>query len=397
MSGKPFSTPPYPPTISVSDFDLAIPEEQVALLKHLLQLSPIAPETWENKQDKFGVSREWLLEAVEHWKSGFDWRAQEKEINSFPQFLAKVKGSEPDEEFDVHFAALFSERRDAVPIVLFHGWPGSFLEFLPLLSILRSKYTPTNLPFHFIVPSLIGYGFSSPPPLERSFSLEDCASVMQNLVEGLGFKDGYVAQGGDVGSLVARLLAVNDPNCKALHLNFCQMSKPDSVGDQDVSPEEGEALAANAMFGQLGIAYAMEQGTKTSTIGLVLQSSPVGLLAWVGEKFIECSDQTPSFDVILESVSLYWFTRTIAKCFYPYREMFSGSQLGHGNPNYRVSKPLGYSWFPKEILPSPKSWVSTTGNLVFHRAHTSGGHFAALEEPALFLEDLEAFVGQVWK
>lgn len=122
-----------------------------------------------------------------------------------------------EDSLDIHFAGLFSERADAIPILLLHGWPGNFLEFLPILSILKSQYSPSTLPYHFIIPSLPGYAFSSPPPLNRDFRIEDVSRVMNQLMLDLGFGTGYVVQGGDVGSKVARVLAAEHASCHAVH------------------------------------------------------------------------------------------------------------------------------------------------------------------------------------
>jgi microsomal epoxide hydrolase len=143
-------------------------------------------------------------------------RKHEVEINSLPHYTAPVK-DDNGKLFSIHFLALYSERRDATPLVLLHGWPGSFLEFIPILKILSRRYTPETLPYHVIVPSLPGYTFSSPPPLDQDFSIEDVARIINKLVVGLGFGDGYVVQGGDIGSDVSRILAAEHPSCKAVH------------------------------------------------------------------------------------------------------------------------------------------------------------------------------------
>jgi microsomal epoxide hydrolase len=138
-------------------------------------------------------------------------------MNSVPHFKTPVRNGEDD--LDIHFIGLFSERQDAIPILLLHGWPGSILEFLPILSDLVSKYTPSTLPYHFIAPSLPGYAFSSPPPLNKDFCIEDIARVMNQLMLDLGFGTGYVVQGGDIGSKVGRVLAAEHDACRAVHCN----------------------------------------------------------------------------------------------------------------------------------------------------------------------------------
>lgn len=143
-------------------------------------------------------------------------RKCEDQINSFPNFTAPIK-DDNGHEFTLHFVALFSQKPDAVPIAFFHGWPGSILEFLPMLSLIKSQYPdPASLPYHIIVPSLPGYTFSSSPPLDRDFVSEDMAPLLNKLMIALGFDDGYIAQGGDLGSFISRQLGVEAKECKGM-------------------------------------------------------------------------------------------------------------------------------------------------------------------------------------
>lgn len=205
-------------------------------------------------------------------------RESEKFINSFPNYTlpVKVKG----EEINLHFVALFSDKEDAVPLVFSHGWPGSFLEFLPILSILREQYSPTDLPFHVVVPSLPGYAYSASPPLGSEFGIDDLAQSIHLLMLELGFGSGYVAQGGDIGSYVSRILGAKYEECKAVHLNFSIILKPDGVSDDKLNEAEKEGLERMNAFMTRGHAYASEQATRPGTIGFVLSSSPLALLAW---------------------------------------------------------------------------------------------------------------------
>lgn len=140
-------------------------------------------------------------------------RKHESHMNSFPQFIAPIKDDD-GKTYDIHFVALFSEKKDAIPIVLCHGWPGSFLEFLPMFDILRKRHSPADLPYHLVVPSLPGYTFSSPPPLNKDFGIHDVARLFDKLMVSLGFGNGYVAQGGDIGSKVARVMCAEHEACK---------------------------------------------------------------------------------------------------------------------------------------------------------------------------------------
>ncbi|KAF4997501.1 hypothetical protein FGRMN_3865 [Fusarium graminum] len=375
-------------------FQVSIAEDRVAELKQLVKLGKIAPPTYEStqKEHNYGIDHQWLTDAKAAWID-FDWRAAEKHINTFNHWTSPVKDRKGD--FEIHFTGLFSAKPDAIPVVMLHGWPGSFLEFLQILSILKERYTPETLPYHIVVPSLPGYAFSSPPPLDQDFDIGDVARVINTLMVNLGFGSGYVAQGGDIGSRILRVLAATYKECKAGHLNFCIMAKPSDVSD-DITEAEKKGVERANEFNRLGSAYALSHATKPSTIGLVLSTSPLALLAWIGEKFRDWTDKDPSFEEILTSVSLYWLTDTFPTSIYPYRQRFTPGNTGaHDDPDWKIAKPLGYSWFPYELAPIPRAWVQTTGNLVFHRAHERGGHFAALEQPEVLLKDFQEFVQQI--
>ncbi|KAF8207427.1 epoxide hydrolase [Mycena galopus ATCC 62051] len=392
---SPFSTFPNPPGLEAKPFTVSISDADVAELKSLLKASRLGPSTPTNSNPSdhsLGVSLDWLKTAKQTWETSFDWRAQEKRMNSFPHFMTKVPVQIGGNEYihDIHFMALFSKKKDAVPLIMLHGWPGSFIEFMPILGILSEKYTPETLPYHVVVPSLPGYGFSSGPQ-STEFKMVDVAKIFNDLMLGLGF-DKYVAQGGDVGSGVARLLTMNHDNCKAIHLNMFSAAPPPTDDRSILSQAEREALDRGAVFRQTGWAYGIEQGTRPNTLGFALSSSPLALLAWIGEKMLEWSDENPSMDEILTNGSIYWFTNSISTSFYPYRESIT---RGPGYYKYH-EKPVGYTWFPREIIPFPESWVKKDCNLVFYRQAQSGGHFAALEVPEVLLKDVEDFVAQVW-
>jgi microsomal epoxide hydrolase len=293
----------------------------------------------------------------------------------------------------VHFAALFSSNPSAIPIALFHGWPGSFLEFLPIMDLLRKKYTPETLPYHIIVPSLPGFALSDDPPLSQDWKLSDTARIMHKLLLSLDFgRTGYLVQGGDIGSLVSRTMAVTYPECKGMHLNFMfhtGITDKSSPSDK-LSAQEEKGLQRLHDFTEKGSAYAKMHGTKPSTIGLVLASSPIAQLAWIGEKFLAWSDPrtTPSLHAIVSDVALYWLTGCFPTSIYTYREVRELKYVG---------KPTGYSYFPYELAPVPRAWAEKTADAVWSREHEKGGHFAALEVPEVLLRDLEEWAKVAWK
>ncbi|KAL2838757.1 Alpha/Beta hydrolase protein [Aspergillus pseudodeflectus] len=391
----PFSKLPSTAKITPSIFRIAVSDEQLSEFKTLVKLSKIGPQTYENTREdgRFGVTHGWISARKDEWLNSFDWREVEARANSFPQYTTEIEG------LTVHFAALFSEKADAVPIVLLHGWPGSYFEFLPLLQLFRDEFTPSTLPYHLIVPSLPGYAFSSGPPLHKNWTNTDSARAINQLMQNIGLGSGYVAQGGDIGSRISRLLSLNYDGCKAVHLNFCPTpTRPEGVSDEDLSDLEKLGLERYRAFLESGRAYAQEHATRPATIGHVLSSSPLALLAWIGEKYLEWPDAPLSSETILELVTLYWLTDTYPRAIYPYREntLAPRDATASLTTDFYIHKPLGFSYFPQELMPVPRSWVAKTGNLVYFKEHTKGGHFAALEQPKAIKEDLVEFISQVW-
>jgi microsomal epoxide hydrolase len=205
----------YSPPDTAKPFTLSIPDSTISEWRQLLQLSKLGPKTFENQQTKenYGVTYKWLSETKDYWLNKYDWRAQEKHINSFPNYTMKI------EEINVHFVALFSEKKDAIPIIFMHGWPGSFIEFLPMCELIGKKYEAKDMPYHIIVPSIPGYTLSSTLPVDRDWTISDSSRVLDQLMENLGFNK-YISQGGDIGSFLARDMAANFDSCAGCHCKF---------------------------------------------------------------------------------------------------------------------------------------------------------------------------------
>ncbi|KAF4470622.1 epoxide hydrolase [Fusarium albosuccineum] len=237
-----FNRVPAAAIVQPEHFTLHVPDAQISAWRSLLEHSAIAPQSRENTQAQFGVTRGWIVDAKNAWLNDFDWRRTEERINSHPNFKMTIQDSASG-ELNIHFVALFSQKIDAVPIMLLHGWPGSFLEFLPMLSLFAKKYSPETLPYHIIVPSLPGYALSSGPPLDRDFTLADGARIMNQLMINLGFSNGYIAQGGDVGSMISRILSESSNECKAIHVNLLNIGFLDSPRNfQPLEANEQEAM-----------------------------------------------------------------------------------------------------------------------------------------------------------
>ncbi|KAH0611648.1 uncharacterized protein H6S33_010913 [Morchella sextelata] len=374
-------------TLSPVPFKIEVPQKEIDDFKTLLQLSQLPPPTWESTQPQFGVQGKWMSETKEYWETKFDWRSHEAEINKHPQYTVPITSS-LGATLDIHFLAHLSSDPDAVPLLLLHGWPGSFIEFLDLITILSASTSPA---FNIIVPSLPGYAFSSGPPLDRDFDLIEVGEMMNSLMVGLGFgkeSGGYIAQGGDIGSFLSRLLQDHFEDCKAIHLNA--LFPTDTYPTDNLTPGDLRGLERAKAFRTTGGAYGLTHATRPSTIGHVLSSSPLALLAWVGEKLLEWTDEDPSTEAVLRLVTLWWFTKTAPRAIYPYRQIFQKP----GSAKTAWKKPVGYSMFPEDIVPTGKIWAEfeTEGKMVWFREHETGGHFAAMEKPKALAEDLVEFV-----
>ena len=267
--------------LDIKPFKADVHEEKLQHFKKLLELSPIAPAVFENTNAgrRYGMKRDWLAKAKHVWLNEFDWRKNEDRINGFPNFKASVKDAEGN-TIEIQFLALFSEKADAVPIAFFHGWPGSICEFLDILDILKTRYSPKDLPYHIIVPSLPGYAYSSGPPVETDYGIGVAAGALNNLLVGLGFGSGYLVQGGDLGSFMSRWLAMNYDACKGMHVNMMGIPPPENSDEFPRDEEEERVLQKATEFIDTAYAFALEQGTRAATIGLTLSASPLALLSW---------------------------------------------------------------------------------------------------------------------
>ena len=337
----------------------------------------------------YGIPMSYLRELVEYWRDGYDWRAHEAELNALGNFCTDIDGQ------SIHFVHARSPHADAMPLLLVHGWPGSIVEFLDVIPRLTD---PENFggraedAFHVIAPSLPGYGFSE-PPRTRGWDPVRIARAFIELMHRLEYPS-YGAQGGDWGAqVVTRLGALDPQHCAAIHLNMPIATPP---ADQlQITEEERTDLAAFKKFQSEESAYALEQGTKPQTIGAALNDSPAGLLAWIVEKFRAWSDcdgdpeNAFTRDRLLTNVMLYWVTRTAASSARLYRE--SRLAILNGEKPQFVEIPTGVARYPKEVLRYPRSWVEQHYNITHWAVMPRGGHFAAMEQPELFVDDLRTF------
>jgi len=376
-----------PFTVSISDAKISTIHERVAAYRWFP-----APE---NEQGfAYGMSTPVLQDLCKYWQNDFDWRAQEEVLNKFPNFKADVGG------MDIHFIHVVGEAEGKRPLLLTHGWPGSYFEFWdaiePLAFPSRHGGDPADA-FDLVIPSLPGYAFSQKPA--SPIGQRATAALWDELMrEVLGYKT-YLAQGGDWGGLVTSWIGFNHGlhdkkgGCRGIHLNMIGLRPTPPT---PATEEEGKWLTHMAGAMQAEGAYFMEQATKPQTLAMALMDSPVGTAAWILEKFHGWSDlrdgdlySVYTRDQLLTNVMLYLVNDAIATSVWYYNALFQegGVQLPEGE---KCETPTGFANFPGEKVYTapPRSWVERAYNLVHWRDMPKGGHFAAMEKPSLFVDDV---------
>ncbi len=371
---------------SIEAFHVRVDDAVLQDLRHRLERTRL-PDQIEGTGWEYGIPIDYLRELVEYWRDTYDWREQEARLNSFEHYRTSVDGQ------GIHFIHARSAQPDALPLLLTHGWPGSVVEFLDVIPRLTDPEAFGGRPgdaFHVIAPSLPGYGFSDPP---RSPGW-DIQRIAESFVELTGRLDypRYVAQGGDWGSQVTTRVGALDPeHCAAIHLNMALGIRPQAP--EPLTEEEQADLAAMKHFADEESGYANEQGTKPQTLGVALNDSPAGLLAWIVEKFRAWSDcdghpeNCFTRDQLITNVMVYWVTRTSASSARLYWET---KHSASGAPPF-VGVPTGVARYPKEVLRWPRSWVERQYNVVHWAVMDRGGHFPAMEQPDLFVDDLRRY------
>lgn len=341
----------------------------------------IPGSNWE-----YGTDLSYLKELCESWKT-FNWRSVENQFNRWPQLLTTIDGQQ------VHAIHARSPEPDALPLIITHGWPGSVAEFLDVIEPLRDPRSHGGDPadaFHIVAPSIPGYGWSG-PTVEPGWDVRRVAQAWQVLMARLGYER-YGAQGGDWGSMISSQLAVVDSDhVVGMHINMV-LGLPD---DSPLSELEQADLASTGVFTQTGSAYQQIQGKNPQTLGYGLSDSPAGLAGWIIEKFHHWShhpdgnvETAISRDQLLANLTLYWVTETINSST---RLYFESQKSGRFPPFDRVEVPTGCAIFPGEIVRMPRSWANNLYNVTQFSRFDRGGHFAALEEPDLFIADVRAF------
>ena len=382
---------------AIRPFTVTFPEETLEDLRRR-----VAATRWPTKElvaDRSqGVQLATIQALTNYWTSDYDWRKCEAKLNALPQFKTEIDG------VDVHFIHVKSRHKNALPLVITHGWPGSIIEMLEVIGPLTDPTAyggRSEDAFDVVVPSLPGYGFSSEPK-ELGWNPGRMAKAWAELMHRLGYPR-YVAQGGDVGAAVTDAMGRLAPDgLVGIHMNLLVTVLAGGPPPAETD-EERAAQAQLATFRSSGIAYLLEQNTRPQTIGYAVVDSPIALAAWtldhdtdayykISRAFV---DQSPSGnltrDHILDNITLYWLTGTGCSAAREYWESAQANAAAAGKPRPEVKLPVGFTTFPGEIWRSPRTWVEKGyPNVTYFHEADRGGHFAAWEEPELFSQEVRA-------
>jgi epoxide hydrolase len=377
---------------AIRSFHIDVPEAALVDLHDRLERtrwpSELAGVGWAR-----GVPGDYLRELAEHWLKRFDWREQEDRLNEFPHFMTTIDGA------DVHFLHMRSPEPDATPLLLIHGWPGSFVEFLDVAGHLTDPEThggQAKDAFHLVIPSIPGHAFSTIG--EPGWTHARIAAAFVELMDRLGYER-YGVQGGDIGAFEAPLIGRLAPdNVIGIHVNaLVTLPSDDPSESADLTESEQERLARSRQFQTEQMGYMHIQGTRPQTVAYGLTDSAVGQLAWIIDKFKDWVDprkELPEDAVdrerLLTNASIYWFTGSAASSANLYYETFHDPAM----------------WAPKERGTTPTGVLVSLGsdvairrfaerdhNVVHWSEFDRGGHFFALEQPELFVGDVRKFFG----
>ena len=367
----------------IREFQIEVTDETLDDLKQRLSMTrwpnKETPEDWSQ-----GIPLAYMKELCDYWQHEYDWRAREERLNRFPQFITEIEG------VDIHFIHLPSVHENARPLIITHGWPGSVVEFN---KVIEPLVDPTahggndEDAFHVVVPSLPGYGFSGKPK-NTGWGIEKIADVWGVLMARLGYNH-YFAQGGDWGAMVTTHIGLQDKeHCDAIHLNMPVVT-PDPKTMAELTPSEQASLMSMKFYQDWDSGYSKQQSTRPQTLGYGLVDSPSGQAAWIIEKFYQWTDcnghpeNAISRDELLDNVMIYWLTRSAASSARLYWESFKNP------PQDEIVVPTGCSIFPKEIVRPSERWIRKRfTNLCYYNELDRGGHFAAFEQPELYLQEI---------
>ncbi|PVZ12855.1 epoxide hydrolase family protein [Actinomycetospora cinnamomea] len=368
------------PSVEVVPFVLDVPDEQLLDLRERLRRVRLPEPATDPSQ---GLGLDAVTELCRAWLEEHDWRRVEDELNRRGQYRTAIDG------LGVHFLHVRSPRRDALPLIITHGWPGSVVEVLDVLDALTDPGDDTRPAFHVVAPSLPGYAFSD-KPTAPGWGVERIADAWAELMTRLGYER-FLAQGGDWGAMITTSLALRHPDRVAMmHTTMPIAPRPEGFDDAmlaELDETERRWLAGTDEFRRVGSGYSGQQRTRPQTLGYGLVDSPAGQLAWMAEKFVAWTDGdgfggVPR-DRVLDNAAVYWLTASGASSARLYWESFARGDLSP------VTVPSAVSYFPAEMVKVPRAWVEARYTDLRHwNVLPTGGHFASLEVPGDFVDEL---------
>jgi pimeloyl-ACP methyl ester carboxylesterase len=372
-------------TESIAPFRVAVEAAALDDLQSRLRLTRF-PDQILGAGSGYGFDTDYLRELCAYWRDEFDWRAVGRTLNTFEQFCTSVDGQ------NIHFVHQRSPRADATPLLMLHGWPGTVFEWYKVIDSLSDPAHGAPA-FHVVCPSLPGFAWSG-PTRSPGWDVRRMARAVVAVMERLGYRR-FGVQGTDWGSMIGTELALSDPErVVGLHLNLLLVRPP--AQEVEITEAEGRAMKVEEAWLAEEMGYDVIQSTKPQTLGPALNDSPSGLAAWIVEKYRNWSDcrgeveRRFSKDELLATVATYWLTGTITSSMRLYRE-YSTMQPRYGHDGRRVEVPTACAMFPAEIYHPPRSWVDARYDVRRWTTMPTGGHFPALEEPQLLVEDIQAF------
>jgi len=371
----------------VRPYTVDIPQKQLDDLQTRLENTRWPDAQTTDNWDQ-GMPLGYTMELAQYWQTQYDWRRCEQKLNSWPQFKTAIDG------IDIHFIHCRSPHENALPLIISHGWPGSILEFAKIIDALTNPTEHGGCAedaFHIVAPSLPGFGFSGKPETTGT-SAEKIGTMWGTLMARLGY-DRYVAQGGDWGSIITQSMGQTEvQHCAGIHITM-PIVAPDPDTMASLTNQETQALEAMTFYNDWDSGYSKQQATRPQTLAYGLADSAVGQMAWIIEKFyawMDCErdglkhpENILSKDELLDNVMIYWLNNAAGSSARLYWESFQ-------NPNMDpIDMPVGCSIFPKEIFRCSERWASKRfSKLNYWNELDSGGHFAALEKPDIFIGEL---------
>ena len=361
----------------MKEFSIHFSEERMEELRQRIACTRL-PGALSSENWSLGTDSDYLQKLLDYWRNGYDWQRKQRELNQYPQITCELDG------MTIHFFHIPGSRKDAVPLLLTHGWPDSFLRY--------AKVFPLLSEYDLVVPSLPGFAFSTLPPKGFMNNAEVAELWHRLMTEVLGYKE-YAASGGDMGRGVTCYLATRYPQ----EVRGILLTDVGSVGELISAPDEKLAPAELAYkrkaieWQRMEGAYINIHSTKPQTLAYFLSDSPAGMAAWITEKYHSWSDwPLLTMDDILDCLTLYWMTNTACTSVRAY----------HGNsftlpPLGKVTVPTAIAAFPHDILPAPREWIERNYPIVMYTDMPRGGHFTALEQPEQFAENISQFMNML--